>query len=140
MFKKILAAFDGSKQSQKALKEALGLARKAGAALTVLNVDEDMIPLVSETGPAFMVQKELDAMAQLEIRKAKFIARKAGVKAEYVLVKGHPAAAILDYAKRGKFDMVVVGAKGVGGIERLLLGSVSESVVSHAHCAVLIVK
>lgn len=140
MFKNILVAFDGSKQSQEALKHALWIAKKTGARTTVLHVVEEVLPFHEETGRSFIVQKELEAMAELELKKAKFIARKMKIKAEFEALHGHPAEKAIERARKGRFDLLVVGAKGKSAAERMFLGSVSESVLSHAHCAVLVVK
>jgi nucleotide-binding universal stress UspA family protein len=59
---------------------------------------------------------------------------------DHAVIAGSPAKAILDEADRAQADLVVVGARGVGGLQRVLLGSVSESVVYNAACPVLIVK
>ena len=140
MFRKILVAFDGSEQSQTALKDALEYAKKAGASVSVVYAAESIPLPMSPTNSSFMIQEELEAMGELELKKAQFIAKKAGVKAKLISMKGHPVDVILKLAKKGGFDLVIVGARGVGGVERLLLGSVSDSVVHHAHCAVLVVK
>ena len=140
MFKKILVAFDGSKQAEKALKCALDYARKAKASVSIIYVAE-RIPLpISPTNSTYIVQQELKAVGELEMKKAGHIARKAGVKARLEVVEGHPVDEIIKYAKNGGFDLIVVGNRGMSGVERLLLGSVSDSVIHHAHCAVLVVK
>ena len=53
---------------------------------------------------------------------------------------GKPADEILTVAKQDKADLIVTGAKGLGAIRRVLLGSVSTRVVQHAHCGVLVVR
>lgn len=55
-------------------------------------------------------------------------------------VPGHAAAGLIDAAHERKADLIVVGAEGLSGLNRFLLGSVSEAVARHAHCSVLIVK
>jgi nucleotide-binding universal stress UspA family protein len=80
------------------------------------------------------------AVRALELKKAHHVLRRLGVKAEFVSALGHPVDIVTKYAKKGKFDLIAMGSKGAGGLERLLLGSVSEGVVHHAHCAVLVVR
>ena len=68
------------------------------------------------------------------------IAKARGVKAETMLVRGHPARAILDAAKAKGTDLIVVGSRGLGGVKGLLLGSVSNAVVQNSKVPVMVVK
>jgi nucleotide-binding universal stress UspA family protein len=63
-----------------------------------------------------------------------------GTVAEAYLRMGTPAAEIVDLAEELGVGLVVVGSRGLGGIRRALMGSVSDSVVRHAHCPVLVVR
>lgn len=65
---------------------------------------------------------------------------KSGFQIREALRLGKPADEILAVAKQDKADLIVTGAKGLGAIRRILLGSVSTRVVQHAHCAVLVVR
>jgi len=65
---------------------------------------------------------------------------KSGFQIKEALKLGKPADEILNVAKREKADLIVTGAKGLGAIGRVLLGSVSTRVVQHAHCGVLVVR
>lgn len=85
-----------------------------------------------------IVRERSDELAKALGRVAAPLHGKAMVK-EMVVV-GHPADAIVQQAKDVGADIVVVGARGLGHVTRLLLGSVSERVLRHAECAVLIVK
>lgn len=53
---------------------------------------------------------------------------------------GHPAATIIRVAEDEKCDLILLGSRGLGEVKRFLLGSVSDAVVHHAHCPVLIVR
>lgn len=64
----------------------------------------------------------------------------SGFKIQEALRLGKPADEILTVAKQEKVDLIVTGAKGLGAIRRVLLGSVSTRVVQHAHCGVLVVR
>lgn len=139
-FKKLLVPFDGSEQSLKALELAIGFAKGEGAELKVLNVAE-YVPVPGEpTSTIFLIDQGVRQLQALTIKKAEYLLKKHGAKAELVAEKGHPADVILDYAKKAKCDLIIMGNRGVSGLERFLLGSVSDSVVHHAHCAVLIVR
>ena len=61
-------------------------------------------------------------------------------KVNRVIIKGTPEEVILNYAKEKGVDLIVMGTRGLGGFKKLLLGSVSNGVVSHAPCSVLIVR
>ncbi len=63
-----------------------------------------------------------------------------GRKVETLLVKGHAAEEILKTAKRIRADLVVVGSRGLTGLRRFLLGSVTHKVARHAPCSVLVVR
>ncbi len=131
--------FDGSKQAEKALEVAAQMARHSKSKLVVLSVAES-ISLPGYPTEAALLQRGIGAMQELELKKAGHVLRKLGVKAEFIPASGHPVDAITRYAKKNKFDLIAMGSKGTGGLKRLLLGSVSEGVVHHAHCAVLMVR
>ena len=63
-----------------------------------------------------------------------------GVKLETFILSGRPAHAITKFAVKNKVDLIVVGSQGKSGLERLLLGSVAESIIRTAECMVLVVK
>ena len=54
--------------------------------------------------------------------------------------QGHPAETLVAFAEKRQADLIVVGSRGQGGFQRLLLGSVSTSVLHHAHCSILVVR
>lgn len=66
--------------------------------------------------------------------------RKAGLQAETRVVVQDPRSAILDAARAGGVDLIIVGSHGRTGIQKLLLGSVASHVVTHAHCDVLVIR
>jgi nucleotide-binding universal stress UspA family protein len=65
---------------------------------------------------------------------------KIGVQASIQLLRGHPGMKIVQYAKDEGFDLIVMGNRGLSGISRFVMGSVSHYVVDHAQCPVIIVK
>ena len=67
-------------------------------------------------------------------------ARDAGVNAEFLVWEGDPGGSIAAAAEAENADIVVVGTRGRSGAERMLLGSVSDHVVRHAECPVLVVR
>jgi nucleotide-binding universal stress UspA family protein len=63
-----------------------------------------------------------------------------GVQVETILVVGQAVETIVEASKNGKFDLIVIGARGLSPIKEILLGSVSHGVTTHAQCPVLVVK
>jgi nucleotide-binding universal stress UspA family protein len=142
---KVLAATDLSEPSLAAISAANAEANRRKAKLTVLHCLDfpptlmglGFAPLVpaSPDDPKSRVAQATDAAAT--VREA--IAR-LGVDAEVVIDEGSPRAAIPRIAEQMPAELVVVGTRGRTGLERLLLGSVCESVVRHSHCSVLAVR
>lgn len=81
---------------------------------------------------------EKDNRALLKVYEE--IAKARGLIAKTVLVKAHPAKAILDVAKSEGADLIVVGSRGLGGVKGLFLGSVSNAVVQNSKVPVMVVK
>ncbi len=143
-YQKLLVATDGSKYSMAAASEAMGIAKRSGAELLVISV------VLSETASPFdIVHTEMqhEMIAQKEFREGEknvndllVIAKQEGVKVEGLIIEGRPYEAIVEYAREKGVDLIVMGSHGRTGMERLLMGSVTERVVGHAACAVLIVK
>jgi universal stress protein E len=75
-----------------------------------------------------------------EIESAAQVARAAGARPIRERALGRPEYAILEAAGRERSDLVVVGSRGLSGLARMMLGSVSEYVATHAHCSVLVVR
>jgi nucleotide-binding universal stress UspA family protein len=152
LIKKILVALDGSKPADKALDFALDLAEKYSANIVLLSVVPLVIvPLgtyptagVPPIPPVAMntYSKELrvshEKVLSEALKKAKKI--KPNLKVSTKLVEGRPSDKIIEAAKEGNFDIIVVGSRGLGGIKKLFLGSVSDRVANEAACPVLIVK
>jgi nucleotide-binding universal stress UspA family protein len=68
------------------------------------------------------------------------IANQKGLTIKTFLLQGNPASAILDYIKKEKFDLVIMGSRGLGKFKELILGSVSSKIVHHSPCAVLLIR
>ena len=147
-FGRILLALDGSAESRAAASAAAELSTVTGSGLHVLCVMETapLNPYAPYPGPeAWEVSEDV-----LEERKEKaraFLRREAerieakGVKVEEAhLASGVPAKEIVGAAEELGAGLIVLGSRGLGALKRTLLGSVSDSVVRHAHCPVLVVR
>jgi nucleotide-binding universal stress UspA family protein len=72
--------------------------------------------------------------------KIKLLCDQAGVPGEEIIARGKPADVIIDTAEKVGADLIVMGSLGMSAIERVLIGSVSDKVVRHAQCPVLLVR
>lgn len=139
MFKKILVGYDCSEHSKKALSVAIDLARKYQAEVTLLSVAH--VPDFAGSRDEIDGSIE-DARNFFEkgFQEARAMAEQEGITLKTRVVVGHPADTLTTIAEKENFDLIVQGARGLSGIKRYLLGSVSAAVVRLAHCPVLIVK
>src|SRR6266705_4965731 len=156
LFKKSLVAQDGSESSQRAAQAALELAEKLKADLVVLHAISSPTSyyhstIASPTGMSLPApsQHEIDAYYAYARKVALGIvgeteskAKKQGihVKTEIPEAVASIVETIINHASKENVDLIVVGTRGLGGFKKLLLGSVSSGIVSHAHCPVLIVR
>ncbi len=142
MFSKILIATDGSQYSDKALEVAIGLAKAFNSSLYIIHVvEEDKVAMAASTMPIMVnVIEDMVKIGNEILNKAKTKASEAGVNAEVILARGNAADKILENADKLNVDLIVVGSRGLRGLARFLLGSVSEKVVRHSNKPVLVVK
>jgi nucleotide-binding universal stress UspA family protein len=142
---KILIAMDGSDFSQAALQSVIARPWPPNSQVKVLNVVEPPSLLMGrEMGgydPEFeMVWKALREQAKDIVEKAAEKLRAAKFTVSTELVEGDPKSQIIDIANQWHADMIVLGSHGRRGIDRFLMGSVSQAVVRHAHCSVEIIR
>jgi nucleotide-binding universal stress UspA family protein len=141
-FRKLLCCIDFSDTSRAAMRAALQLATQ-GASVTLAHVFQ--IPITAD--PSGMLdatiigEAEAAAEQELEIwmRQARELAPK-GVEIASVFLQGAPWDQLVETARAGKFDLIVIGTHGRTGLKHVLIGSVAEKVVRHAHCPVLVVR
>jgi nucleotide-binding universal stress UspA family protein len=124
-YKNILIATDGSKYSDAAALEAISIAKRCGSDLIALSIATK--------------DKDLPS-AKKSVEKISQIAEKEGLKVKTLTLRGTPYNVIAETAEKKNADVIVVGSHGRTGLERLLMGSVTERVIGHANCAVLVVK
>jgi nucleotide-binding universal stress UspA family protein len=137
MYRNIILAYDGSKFSNKALQEAISIAKSSGGSLVILSVVDITDEFESEApGLTDKMTEKLLKLAQKALGKA--VAAK--VKARIEVHVGDAYEMIVDIAKKKKADVIVMGSHGRTGLTRLLMGSVTSRVIGHAPCAVLVVK
>jgi len=158
MFQRILVAIDHSSISKQAFDQALGLAKLMEANLMLLHVlsyEEEGSPrLPVLTGfdayPGMIRTQSLELYQQQwqnyegqglgMLRSRAQEAADAGVRVEFTQSPGSPGRAICALAQTWSADLILVGRRGRSGLSELLLGSVSNYVLHHAPCAVLIAQ
>ena len=130
----ILCGVDGSNTSIETAGLAARIAVASGAELRLQNV----VPVFEGDEREWTLDD--DEPDPTEIESAAQVARAAGTRPIRERALGRPEYAILEAAGRERSDLVVVGSRGLSGVSRVLLGSVSEYVAMHAHCSVLVVR
>ncbi len=135
----VLNPTDGSQLSENATRHAIYLARATGAELVILHVVETSF--VWYTAELYQqVVAELREFGAQALRRAMAMAAEHGVTARSMSVDGHSGTAIVRIAESEGADLIVVGALGRSMVEEALVGSISQHVVRHAPCPVLVVK
>jgi len=140
--KHILAATDGSQGAARGVAAAAELARLAGATLSIITVgnegiDGDLRPLARAEGG---VGAALDLLMERTLLEARGTAGRHGIPHVQTHTGwGDAAEVILETAARIESDLIVVGRRGRGRLSGLLLGSVSQKIVTLAPCAVLVI-
>ena len=140
-YKNILVAVDGSQEAEWALQKAFTVAKNNNATLVLAHViDTRNYPTVEAYDTT--IRDRSETFANDLIKKYKEQAEAAGVtNVVSDIVFGSPKGQISkDLPKKHNIDLIVCGATGLNVVERFLIGSVSESVVRHARCDVMIVR
>ncbi|MFZ0183637.1 MAG: universal stress protein [Nitrosotalea sp.] len=136
--KKILVPMDGSKSSFSALDEAIYMASQFDAQITVLyvlHVAYDNPDLVNTPETRKLLKKVTEF---LENAEKQVIKNKISFKKETLF--GQESKKIIDFSQKEKFDLIVMGSRGLGPVKRMILGSVASSVVIKSKIPVLVVK
>jgi nucleotide-binding universal stress UspA family protein len=133
----VLAGYDGSAGSERALSWAAREARARGIVLTVcLAWAPGFAALPGEAGVVGLARQSGERAIARGLQRAKELVGAGEVRP--LLISGHPTAVLCERSHDA--DMVVVGSRGRGGIAGMLLGSVSWQVAAHAHCPVVVVR
>jgi len=158
MYNKILVAMDNSEISQKVFNSAMSLGKQNNASLLLLHVltDEEMglteiatqhisaleyHGAIVEQVEAYLKEKDLFRQKYLTLLASwAKEAADAGVPAEYTLNYGGPGRIICDLAKKWDADLIIMGRRGLSGFSEFIMGSISNYVVHHSPCSVLIVQ
>jgi len=145
---KILLATDGSKEAKLAFASAAELSEKTHSELHVVYVGH--MPLISYESPGATtldpdllgrMQEDAEQEARTKLdEQVRRVGKTGGQVAQMHARIGRPDAQIVGLADELDAGLIVLGSRGLGSLRRALMGSVSDSVVRHAHCPVLVVR
>ncbi|WP_067725114.1 universal stress protein [Oceanobacillus damuensis] len=139
MYKNILLATDGSEHSKRALENAINIAKcTEGSKVDVVYVIDASKAKSDVLNNWNSVDVNDSRMKQL--KNAEKLAKESGVSYEIKILHGEPGPTIVDYADKSGSDIVIIGSRGLNGLQEFMLGSVSHKVAKRANCPVLIVK
>lgn len=145
----LVLTMDFSKDAKRAARFLSRLRLPPGSRVMVLHVEEREDPMLhrisglgridlSQAVEREMHDRKRSTLAMLERLGNRFA--RQGLAVDHVFAQGDPAEEILRAAERHRADLIVMGSKGLTGLERYLLGSVSRKVARHASCSVLVVR
>jgi nucleotide-binding universal stress UspA family protein len=156
IFRKILVPLDGSEHSGRALEAAIQIAKNFNSKLVLLTVHHVTITpvtspeltiqapvIVPDALAAEMTERAIEAAHNYDKRilaEAEAKVRSEKIEVETELIDGNAVEEIVRKSEEGKFDLIVMGARGLSTIKKLFIGSVSDGVIKKAPCPVLIVK
>ena len=137
-FNKILVPVDGSANSMRGLDKAISIANASNAEITGYYVFH--LPFSAGIKYTDKMKKDADAKAVRAIGPAMQRCERAGAKFKYKTGGGNTGQQIVDYAEKNKYDLIVIGARGLSGAKEKFLGSVSNYVMHTSKVPVLVVK
>jgi nucleotide-binding universal stress UspA family protein len=138
-FTNILVAYDGSDHSQKALDLAVKIAQCSDGKLTVLFAFDKVPTIFGDDETEHFIERAMSKGRDV-LGEATAHLRETGVEFNALTVEGPAAEAILRVAQAEHCDLIVMGSRGLGMMQGLLLGSVSYRVLHHAQIPVLTVR
>lgn len=147
-FKKIMIATDGSDCSRLAADKGIELARLSGGMVYAvfvvstasLSMDGDYFSSMGVNPYWELIYDSLKNQGQKALDYVKDLGKMKGINVESVLLEGHPADELIQYAEENKMDIIVMGTLGRTGLDRLLLGSVAGNLVRHSKVPVMVVR
>jgi nucleotide-binding universal stress UspA family protein len=137
----VVVGTDGSPNAEAALRQAAKIAKAEGAAVHVVTAYPD-IPTYGESIASSAKRDRIDLreVAEQVLTRVEGELEADGLEVVTDAREGDPAKVILDVAKEQDADLIVVGARGLTGLRRFLLGSVSSKLSHHADCSLMIVR
>lgn len=138
-FKKILVGIDGSSNSIRGLNQAISLARQSQGIITGINVLPEFPPSYEINWKSFRAQMSKQAKKFMD--SAKTSAARHGIEfQEKIASSKNTVDTIVGFAKKNKFDIIVIGSRGLGSPKATYIGSVAHGIVNNSKIPVLVVK
>lgn len=138
MFSNILVAVDGSESANKAFERAIYLAQKCSSKIDLVHVVQCEVG--GDSANTFDIIEELKDKAKKMLEAYKIQAAKNNVLIQITIMQGDPAKVIIELAKAKSYDLIIMGTRGRSAFQELLIGSVSQKVMHHASCPVMVVR
>jgi nucleotide-binding universal stress UspA family protein len=138
--RRVIVAFDGSDGALKACELAVALAKNLGSDVTLVYVIPSLSIFTAPLADQYYALHQGEAEKMIGSVLSLF--KKEGVRAGREILQAHDSIveSIVGYAADNHSDLIIMGARGLGGFEKMLVGSVSSGVLAHAHCPVLVVR
>lgn len=145
MFKKLLVPLDESDLANNIGENAMELAKRFDAEICIIYVIPPVPSYITryhgKVETSFKeIQDIIENSAYDRMKAASEQYNNRGIKVDTKVLKGNPADEICKEAKAGKYDLIIIGSRGMGDIKGFLLGSVSNRVVKQATCPVLVIR
>lgn len=144
LFKNILVAYDGSEKSKEALIKANEIAtNETDCHVHIVTVWQPLSDVMMGSDMYMAYQEFIETSkneANQKLETAKSLTENIADQRTALLIEGHPASEIICYAKQNDIDLIIIGSRGLSGLKKWILGSVSYHVVQEADCAVLVIK
>ncbi|MBN2468633.1 MAG: universal stress protein [Deltaproteobacteria bacterium] len=135
---KVLVPIEESEISELVIKRSGQFAKATGCEITVLTVVEDIVHY-PEFPHTELYQKRQEKADEL-LKRVKKVFDQYGIECQTRLAIGPIEEEIVRIAEEGGFDVIFLGSRGKGGLKRMLLGSVADTVIRHAHCSVAVIR
>lgn len=138
----ILVATDGSETSKKALIEARKLAESRDSKVTIINVASDLVahPYLMNREYGIRTNEDLMKFGKELLKDSLKVFEGFDGEVDTIIRSGDAGREIIEEAKEGGYDLIIMGSRGLGAFSRAMLGSVSNKVLNHVKIDVLIVR
>ncbi len=131
-------AVDGSESAKKAYEKSIHLAQKCNSKIDLVHVVQ--CELGGDSANTFEMIEDLKNKAKKMLEEYKNQAAKNNISIQIMVTQGDPAKVIIELAKAKSYDLIIMGTRGRTAFQELLIGSVSQKVMHHASCPVMVVR